>query len=126
MYPEIVQTNDLTNLKNLATSYLFKDILEHQQIRNPKILMNLLQALALQIGSECSYTELSNLLGVDKNTIIRYIDLLEKSFIVFTLPALARNIRNEIKKGKKIYFYDTGLRNALINNFNPPQLRNDI
>jgi len=126
MYPNIVTHNDLVDLKSLASSYLFKDILEHQQIKNPQLLTRLLQALALQISSEVSYTELAQLLWVDKNTIQRYIELLEKAFIVFTLPSLNRNQRNELKKAKKIYFYDVWLRNAVINNFNKPALRDDI
>jgi uncharacterized protein len=126
MYPEIALHDHNTDLKTLASSYLFKDILEHQQLKNPGLLKSLLQALALQVWSEVSYQELSQLLWVDKNTIQRYIELLEKSFIVFTLPSLSRNQRNELKRAKKIYFYDTGLRNAVINNLNEPALRDDM
>ncbi len=126
-YPEIV-TNPARarqHLKLLADSYLFKDLLTYEGIKKPQLLTKLLQALAYQLGSEVSYTELGNMLSVDKNTIEKYIDLLEKSFVVFRLSALSRNARNEIKKGKKIYFYDTGIRNALIGNFEPISTRQD-
>jgi predicted AAA+ superfamily ATPase len=126
-YPEIV-TNPARarqHLKLLADSYLFKDLLNYEGIKKPQLLTKLLQALAYQLGSEVSYTELGNMLSVDKNTIEKYIDLLEKSFVVFRLSALSRNARNEIKKGKKVYFYDTGIRNALIGNFEPINTRGD-
>ena len=118
-YPEIITSpgNEALLLKNIAGSYLFKDILSFGDIKKPVVLEKLLKALALQIGSEVSFNELSQLVGADKETIERYIDLLEKAFIVFRLNALNRNIRNEIKKGKKIYFYDNGIRNAVIGNF---------
>ncbi|MCG2700591.1 ATP-binding protein [Candidatus Parcubacteria bacterium] len=128
-YPEIVkeQSNEerIERLKNLASSYLYKDILEFQNIKNSDVLGKLLKALALQIGSEVSYTELSNLIGVDKKTIERYVDLLEKNFIIFRLPPYFRNKRKEISKLRKIYFYDLGIRNAIINNFNFFDSRND-
>jgi len=128
-YPEIVneQSNEerIERLKNLASSYLYQDILEFQNIKDSDILRKLLKALALQIGSEVSYTELSNLIGIDKKTIERYIDLLEKNFIIFRLPPYFRNKRKEISKLRKIYFYDLGIRNAIINNFNFLDSRND-
>ncbi len=126
-YPEITTSpgNEITLLKNLAGSYLYKDILSFGEIKKPIILDKLLKALALQIGSEVSYNELSNLVGADKETVERYIDLLEKAFIVFRLNGLNRNVRNEIKKGKKIFFYDNGIRNALIGNYQPFELRTD-
>jgi len=128
-YPEIVneQSNEerIERLKNLASSYLYKDILEFQNIKNSDVLGKLLKALALQIGSEASYTELANLIGVDKKTIERYVDLLEKNFIIFRLPPYFRNKRKEISKLRKIYFYDIGIRNAIINNFNFFDSRND-
>ncbi len=126
-YPEIVTSpgNETILLKNLAGSYLYKDILSFGEIKKPMVLDKLLKALALQIGSEVSYNELSNLVGADKETIERYIDLLEKAFIVFRLNGLNRNVRNEIKKGKKIFFYDNGIRNALIGNYQPFELRTD-
>jgi len=127
MYPDIVlnKENTIILLKNLAFSYSYKDVLQYQQIKNPEILEKLLQALALQISNEVSYNELSSLLGIDKNTVANYIRILEQAFIIFKLPPLSRNLRNEIKKLKKIYFWDTGIRNALINNFNSLELRTD-
>lgn len=127
LYPEIV-TNPSDNkrlLTSLANNYLYKDLLSYQGIKKPEILHKLVRALALQIGSEVSYNELSNLLGIDKETVESYINLLEKCFVVFRLPSYSRNMRNEIKKGKKIYFYDNGIRNALISNFAPLEMRQD-
>jgi predicted AAA+ superfamily ATPase len=126
-YPEIVTTpgHEIPLLKNLAGSYLYKDILSFGLIKKPVVLDKLLKALALQLGSEVSYNELSQLVGVDKETVERYIDLLEKAFIIFRLSALSRNVRNEIKKSKKIYFYDNGIRNALIGDFRPFDVRTD-
>ncbi len=126
-YPEIVthKGKEITLLKNLAGSYLYKDILSFGKIKKPFILDKLLNALALQIGSEVSYNKLSQLVGADKETVERYIDLLEKAFIIFKLNALSRNVRNEIKKGKKIFFYDNGIRNAIIGNFKNFELRYD-
>ncbi|MDX1283678.1 MAG: ATP-binding protein [Draconibacterium sp.] len=126
-YPEIVTTpgHEIRLLKNLAGSYLYKDILSFGLIKKPVLLEKLLKALALQIGSEVSYNELSQVIGADKETVERYINLLEKAFIIFQLNALSRNARNEIKKGKKIYFYDIGIRNALIGNFQQFEMRTD-
>ncbi|QPH39074.1 ATP-binding protein [Pedobacter endophyticus] len=112
-------------LSNLTNSYLFKDILSLADIRKPLQLEKLVQALALQIGSEVSYTELGQMIEADKLTVERYIDLLEQCFVVFRLGAYSNNLRNEIKKSKKIYFYDTGVRNAVIGNFNSLGLRQD-
>ncbi|WP_293786165.1 ATP-binding protein [uncultured Pedobacter sp.] len=112
-------------LLNLANSYLFKDILSLTGIRKPLQLEKLVQALALQIGNEVSYTELGQMIEADKLTVERYIDLLEQCFVVFRLSAYSSSLRNEIKKSKKIYFYDTGIRNALIENFNNLGLRQD-
>ena len=126
-YPEIVssQGRETVLLKLLANSYLYKDLLNLEQIKKPVILEKLVKALALQVGSEVSYNELAKTIGADKETIEKYIDLLEKAFVLFRLPALSRNVQNEIKKGKKVYFYDCGIRNAIINNFNPIQSRTD-
>jgi predicted AAA+ superfamily ATPase len=128
MYPEIVETPDEaeTLLKSLASSYLYKDVLQYQSLKRPELLEKLLVALALQIGSEVSYTELANLLGVNKDTVANYIQLLEKAFVIFRLSPFSRNLRSELTKLRKIYFYDTGIRNALINNFNPLSFRQDI
>lgn len=121
-YPEVVEESSLEEKRDLvnelASSSLYKDILEFQQIKNAGIISDLLKALSLQIGNEVSYTELSNLLGIDKNTVERYVDLLEKSYIIFRLSPYATNKRKEISKLRKIYFYDLGIRNAVINNFN--------
>ncbi|MFA5917245.1 MAG: ATP-binding protein [Candidatus Gracilibacteria bacterium] len=128
LYPEVFfssQNDKIKNLKILVDSYLYKDILSFGNIRKPDMIIKLLQALALQVGNQVSYTELANLIGVDKNTIENYIIILEKAFIIFRLGSFSRNLRNEIKFSKKIYFYDLGVRNALINNFNPLELRQD-
>lgn len=127
MYPEIAigGGDALTKLKNIANSFLYKDALQYQNIKNPDILNKLLAALALQIGGEVSYNELADVVGIDKVTVAGYIQILEKAFVVFRLRPFSRNLRNELKKLRKIYFYDTGIRNALINNFNPLNLRTD-
>lgn len=127
MYPDVIVNNgdEYEVLKQLVNSYLYKDILSFSGIRKPDVLEKLLQALALQLGSEVSYNELSQNLGIDKHTVSSYIDYLEQSFIVFKLSSFSRNIRNEIKNNKKIYFYDNGVRNMIIGNFNPIDLRND-
>lgn len=126
-YPEIVtkQTEAKELLKLLAGSYLYKDLLMLEQVKKPALLEKLLKALALQVGSEVSYNELAQTTGANKQTVEKYIDLLQKAYVIFVLPALSRNMRNEIKKGKKIYFYDCGIRNAIINNFNPMASRTD-
>ena len=127
MYPDVVnnQGDEREILMNIVTSYLYKDIFEFQDIRKPEIIEKLLQSLALQIGSEVSFHELSRSLGIDTATVQRYIDLLEKSYIVFHLRSFSRNVRNELKKSRKIYFYDNGVRNALISNLNQLALRTD-
>ena len=127
MYPDVINhTSEAFDvLKELANSYLYKDILAFSTIRKPEILEKLLQALALQMGNEVSYNELSQLLGIDKNTVSNYIDILEKAFVVFKLKSFSRNLRNEIKTNQKIYFYDNGIRNMVIGNFNALALRQD-
>ena len=97
----------------------------YRGIKKPDLIQKLVRALALQLGNEVSYNELSSLLGVDRGTIETYINLLEKCFVVFRLDSFSRNLRNEIKKGKKIYFYDNGIRNAVLSNFAPLDLKND-
>jgi predicted AAA+ superfamily ATPase len=126
-YPEIVNnpSNEKEYLNLLTDSYLFKDILSYEGIKKPSVLQKLLSALALQLGSEVSYHELGQVLGIDKNTVEKYIDLLEQVYIVFRLNGFNRNLRNELKKSKKIYFYDNGIRNALIGNFLPLDRRTD-
>ena len=127
MYPEIVvNPGEKKNLlKEITRSYLFKDILSYEGIRKPEVLEKLLMALAAQIGSEVSYNELAGTVGIDKDTTNKYLDILEKAFIIFRHPPFSRNIRTEITKMRKIYFYDTGVRNALISNFNSLASRND-
>ncbi len=126
MYPEVVtQSKKQKILLQLSSSYLYKDILELTSIKKPDILMKLLNALALQVGSEVSYNELSNILGVDRLTIINYIDLLEKVYVIFRLYPYATNQRNEITSKPKIFFYDNGIRNAVIGQFGPLQSRQD-
>ena len=127
MYPEaITQTENAQDvIKSLAGSYLYKDLLQYEGIRKPELLEKLLIALALQVGAEVNYNELSGLLRVDRNTVERYIELLEKAFVIFKLSPLSRNLRNELNTGRKIYFYDNGIRNALIGDFKPIDLRND-
>ena len=127
-YPEIVNNpgDEIERLKNLTESYLYKDVLQWEKIQKPEKLEKLLTALALQMGNEVSYNELSQLVGIDNLTVEKYIKLLEQSFIIFRLDGFNRNLRNEIKKGKKIYFYDNGIRNAILNNFNPLNLRDDV
>ena len=119
-YPDVVIDYDEADdiLLDITRSYLYRDILQFQSIKNPEILSKLLQALALQIGNEVSYNELANELQIDKNTIANYINILEKAFIIFRLNPYSKNLRNELKKLRKIYFVDTGIRNALINNLN--------
>ncbi|MBA4167173.1 MAG: DUF4143 domain-containing protein, partial [Chitinophagaceae bacterium] len=126
-YPEVVVNPAKAQIELIEVSndYLYKDVLSLQDIRKPALLEKLLLALALQIGSEVSYYELAQTVGTDNKTAERYIDLLEKCFVVFQLRAFSRNIRNEIKKGKKIYFYDNGIRNAIVNNFSPLETRQD-
>ncbi len=128
-YPEVYTQETFAEkvevLDELTDSYLFKDIYEFQGIKNPLVIRDLLKALALQVGSEVSYSELANILGIAKDTVINYIDLLEKNFIVFRLPSYSKNKRREISHSKKIYFWDNGVRNELINDFRDLSLRTD-
>ena len=127
-YPDILthgsEAHELLN--SLTDSYLYKDILVSDNLRKPELLDKLVRALAFQVGSEVSYNELSRTIGSDAKTVERYIELLEKSFIIFRLNGLSRNLRNELKKTKKIYFYDNGIRNAVIQQFAPLDMRNDV
>jgi predicted AAA+ superfamily ATPase len=127
MYPDVVNnpSNASEILFELCNSYLFKDILAYKDIRNPSALSKLLTALALQLGNEASYSELSSTIGIKSETVERYIELLEKAFVIFRLHSFSRNMRNELKKSQKIYFFDNGIRNALIQNFNSLNLRTD-
>lgn len=126
-YPEVIKHpgDEKIIIKSIADSYLYKDILIWERILKPEKLEKLIQALALQIGSEVSYNELAQLCGLDKETVEKYIQILEKAFIVFRLNSFSRNLRNELKKSRKIYFYDNGIRNAVINQFSALASRND-
>ena len=127
MYPDVINNSSeaFDVLKELTNSYLYKDILALGSIRKPEVLEKLLQALALQVGNEVSYNELAQLVNINKNTVATYIDTLEKAFVIFKLKSFSRNLRNEIKTNQKIYFYDNGIRNMIIGNFNPLELRQD-
>ena len=127
-YPDVVNNpgDEKEILSNIVSSYLYKDVFEFQDVRKPAIIEKLVQALALQVGSEVSFNELGNLLGIDSLTVQRYVDLLEKAYVIFHLHSYSRNVRNELKKSIKIYFYDNGVRNAVISNFSPCDLRSDI
>lgn len=126
-YPDVLNNvgDEISILRNLVNSYLYKDILSYSDIRKPEVLEKLVQALALQVGSEVNYSELAQIVNVDKNTISKYINILQQGYIIFKLNSFSRNVRNEIKTNKKIYFYDNGVRNMVIGNFNPLDLRTD-
>ena len=127
MYPDVFNypSKEREVLENLINSYLYKDILLLSNIKKADVLQKLTQALALQIGSEVSYNELAQLIGVNKETVSSYIDILEKAYVLYRVNPFSRNLRNEIKTNRKVYFYDTGLRNALISNFNALEIRQD-
>ena len=130
MYPEVVtmSSNDMRieYLREIVDSYLLKDILAVDGIKNASKMQNLLRLIALQVGSEVSYDELGTQLGMSKNTVERYLDLLSKVFVVYRVGAFARNIRKEVCKAGKWYFYDNGVRNAILNNSSPLAVRNDV
>ncbi|MBL7876574.1 MAG: ATP-binding protein [Cyclobacteriaceae bacterium] len=127
MYPDVINHpgKEKEILKNLTDSYLYKDLFSFRDVRKPEVIEKILQALSLQIGSEVSYNEIADLVKSDPMTVTRYIDLLEKTMVVYRLPSFSRNLRNELKKSRKIYFYDNGVRNAIIANFQPLDLRKD-
>ncbi len=127
-YPDVLNNkgSEREILNNITESYLYKDILAYANIKKSDVLEKILRVLAFQVSSEVSYNEVAQLVGVDKNTVANYIRLLEQSYVIFPLYSFSRNLRNEIKNNRKIYFYDNGIRNALIQNFNPLELRNDI
>jgi hypothetical protein len=126
-YPDIINNagNEKEILNELISDYLYKDLFRLKEIRKPDLLEKLVKALAFQVGNEVSNRELANLLQADKETVERYIYLLEEAYIIFRLPSFSRNLRNELKTAKKIYFIDNGIRNAVINQFSPLTLRND-
>ena len=129
-YPEVVAAENASEKKKIITeianSYLLKDILALDKIRNSKVILDLLRLLAFQVGNEVSFSELAKQLGIDYKTVARYLDILEKSFVLYNLRGFSRNLRKEITKKSKYYFYDTGVRNAIISNFNSLELRDDI
>jgi hypothetical protein len=128
-YPGLIELDSRDKelkLSELTADYLYQDILVYESIRHPAVIRNLLKALALQVGSQVSVNELSGLLGLSRPTVEKYLDLLEKSFVVFRLPSFSRNLRNEIRKNQKFYFYDNGILNALTGNFSSVQNRSDI
>jgi uncharacterized protein len=130
MYPDILSITDgrkkETYLTELTTSNLYRDILEFQEVKNSANIHKLLRILALRVGSEISYSSIGGLLSLDGRTIERYIDLLEKSYIIFRLPAFFTNKEKELSKMQKIYFYDVGIRNAILGNFSELDVRDDI
>ncbi len=127
-YPEVVLSGDemKNTIKSIAESYLYRDLMQYEGIRKPALLEKLLKALALQCGSEVSTTELAGLLGVSRTLIESYLKILEQAFIIFPLNSYSTNQRNEIKKGVKYYFFDNGMRNAVLNDFTPISMRNDV
>ncbi len=127
-YPDVVNHagEEKEILKQLSESYLYKDILMWENIHKPDKLLKLLQALAFQMGTQVSYNELGQMCGLDSKTVEKYIVLLEQTFVIFRLTSFSRNLRNELKSSRKIYFYDNGIRNALIANFNQVENRNDV
>jgi predicted AAA+ superfamily ATPase len=126
-YPEVVTTkNKAAYLRNLTSDYLWKDILELDLVRTPEIIRRLLMLLAHQVGAEVSINEIASTLGISRQTVNRYIDLLEETFVIFRLSAFSTNPRKEINKNQKIYFWDTGIRNALLNNLSINPIRPDI
>jgi predicted AAA+ superfamily ATPase len=127
-YPEVVSNpgKEEKILNDLVEGFLYKDILNLEGIKKSTTLQRLVQMLAYRIGSEISYNSLANDLGINRLTVEKYIDILEKNFIVFSLNAFSKNQDNELKKGRKVYFWDNGLRNRIVKNFNPIELRDDI
>ena len=126
-YPEVINNpgKEKKVLRSLSDSYLYKDILSIEGVKKSHQIIKLLQALAFQVGNEVSYTELGQMAGLNYATVEKYIELLEKAFVIFRLGAFSRNLRNEIKKSRKVYFYDNGIRNALIAQFQVFELRQD-
>lgn len=127
-YPEIIssETGNAEALIELTESYLYKDILAFYSLKRPDILQKLLEALAFQVGNEVAYKELGDLVGADAKTVSSYIDILEKAYVVFRLQSFSRNLRDEIKTNRKVYFYDNGVRNAVIRQFQPLSVRQDV
>ncbi|MEI8232813.1 MAG: ATP-binding protein [bacterium] len=129
-YPDVINQHLYQEkervIKQIANSYLLKDVLAFEGIKNSKVILSILKMIALQVGSEVSTVEIANSVKVDYRTVAKYLDLLEKSFVIFSLPGFSRNLRKEISKMSKYYFYDLGIRNALISNFSKLSSRNDV
>lgn len=129
-YPEVITTESKKKkreiIEEIMNSYLLKDILEFDKVRNSKLLLDLLRLISFQVGFEVSLSELGTQIGIDYKTVARYLDLLEKSFVLYNLRGYSRNLRSEITNKSKYYFYDLGVRNAIISSFNPLELRNDV
>lgn len=129
-YPAVLTETDEARaeslIREISGSYLFKDVFSFQDLRKPELLTRLLQLLAFQIGQEVSYQELARTAGVDQTVVQRYVHLLEAAFVVFRLPAFRRNLRSEVVKTRKVYFWDLGVRNAVIGAFQPLDLRSDV
>jgi predicted AAA+ superfamily ATPase len=127
-YPDVINNcgNEKEILQQLTNSYLYKDILEWNKIKKADKIIKILQAIAFQVGNQVSYHELGQIVGLNSETIESYINLLEQCFVIFKLSSYSRNLRSELKKSNKFYFYDNGIRNSLISNYNPVELRNDI
>lgn len=128
MYPEVVthEGDELQRLQLLMDSYLYKDVLMWQGLKKPEKIIQLLKALALQVGNEVNYNELSRLLKIDRETVEKYITILEQTYIIFRLPSFSANLRKELTKSRKIYFTDNGIRNILLGDFRPIGARQDI
>lgn len=129
-YPSVItktsKQEKISILNEIVNSYLLKDILELEKVKGAKVLVDLLRLLAFQVGNEVSLSELGNQLGIDYKTVARYLDLLEKSFVLFNLRGFSKNLRKEVTKKSKYFFYDNGIRNAIISNFNELEIRDDI
>lgn len=129
-FPEVLSQNldedKKKRIEEITNSYLLKDVLEFEGIKNSKVILNILKLLAFQVGSEVSTTEIAGKVGIDYKTVMKYLDLFEKSFVIFSLSGFSRNLRKEINKMSKYYFYDVGVRNALISNFNRLSDRDDV
>ncbi|PSL05690.1 ATP-binding protein [Cecembia rubra] len=127
-YPDVIKqaSQEEEVLKELAESYLYKDVLIYGNLKKPKLVQNILEALAFQVGNEVKYKELGETVGADPKTVASYIDVLEKAFVIFSLSSYSKNLRTEIKTAKKIYFYDNGIRNAIIRDFTPLAARQDV
>lgn len=120
-YPDVVAHpgDEVARIREIGKGYLYKDILRHDEIRNPELLDKLLRALAFQIGQEVSFNEIGQLIGCDPKTAAKYVDILEKAFIVFRLGSYSRNLRNELKKSRKVFFFDCGIRNYVLGDWRP-------